>query len=78
MIALTYGREGDWVRNVMAAGECEVETRGVDLHLHNPQVVIDENQTLVPGPIRPILKAAGVTEFMRLTPAPLAREASDV
>ncbi len=28
VIALTYGALGDWVRNVLAAGGCEVETRG--------------------------------------------------
>lgn len=68
VIALTYGPEADWVRNVMAAGECEVETRGATLHLQDPQIVFDEKQTLVPGPVRPILKAAGVTGFMRLKP----------
>src|SRR3984885_5590155 len=29
LIALTYGRESEWVKNVMAAGGCQLETRGV-------------------------------------------------
>src|SRR6266487_5799983 len=29
LIALTYGRESEWVRNVFAAGGCQLETRGV-------------------------------------------------
>src|SRR6202049_320007 len=29
LIALTYGRESEWVRNVLAAGGCELETQGV-------------------------------------------------
>jgi len=29
LIALTYGRESEWVKNVLAAGGCELETRGV-------------------------------------------------
>jgi len=28
VIALTNGRQRDWVRNVMAAGGCDVKTRG--------------------------------------------------
>jgi deazaflavin-dependent oxidoreductase (nitroreductase family) len=27
LIALTYGRESEWVRNVIAAGGCKLETR---------------------------------------------------
>ena len=66
VIALTYGRDRDWVRNVMAAGGCDVETRGAALHLEDARIVTDASATLVPVPIRPILKAARVTEFMEL------------
>jgi hypothetical protein len=68
VIALTYGRDRDWVRNVLAAGGCEVETRGHLIHLAHPRIVIDKQRSLVPQPIRPILKAIGVTEFMELNP----------
>jgi len=66
VIALTYGRDRDWVRNVMAAGGCDVETRGAALHLEDPRIVTDVSASLVPVPIRPILRAARVTEFMQL------------
>jgi len=33
VIALTYGRESEWVKNVLAAGGCELETRGVRYQL---------------------------------------------
>jgi deazaflavin-dependent oxidoreductase (nitroreductase family) len=72
VIALTYGRERDWVRNVMAAGGCEVEIEGAALHLREPQIVADVSQTLVPCSVRPILRTIGVTEFMKLTPVPQA------
>jgi deazaflavin-dependent oxidoreductase (nitroreductase family) len=36
VFALTYGEEVQWVRNVRAAGECEIRTRGRDLRLENP------------------------------------------
>lgn len=66
VIALTYGRDRDWVRNVMAAGGCDVEARGAALHLEDPRIMTDVNATLVPVPIRPILRVARVTEFMEL------------
>jgi deazaflavin-dependent oxidoreductase (nitroreductase family) len=68
VIALTYGRETDWVRNVMTAGGCEVTTGGRTLSLQNPRIVIDEKGTLVPWPIRVILRGLNVTEFMMLSP----------
>jgi hypothetical protein len=36
LIALTYGRESQWVRNVLAAGKCELETQGVRYRLSAP------------------------------------------
>jgi deazaflavin-dependent oxidoreductase (nitroreductase family) len=66
VIALTYGPDRDWVRNVMAAGGCEVETRGRVLQLERPRILTDTRQTLVPGPVRPILRAIGVTDFLIL------------
>jgi deazaflavin-dependent oxidoreductase (nitroreductase family) len=33
LIALTYGRESEWVRNVVTAGACQLETRGVRYQL---------------------------------------------
>jgi len=66
VIALTYGRDRDWVRNVMAAGGCDVQTRGRPIHLEDPRIVSDPSGTRVPGAIRPILKAAQVTDFMEL------------
>ena len=40
-IALTYGRESGWVRNVLASGACELETRGVSYQLRAPVIVHD-------------------------------------
>ena len=66
VIALTYGRERDWVKNVLAAGGCEVETRGSSIALTDPRIVRDERQSRAPLAIRPILKALGVKEFLEL------------
>jgi deazaflavin-dependent oxidoreductase (nitroreductase family) len=69
VIALTYGRERDWVKNVLAAGGCDVETRGKTIHLTGPRIVRDERQSIVPAAIRPGLKAMNVIEFLELRPA---------
>ncbi|HYU92433.1 MAG TPA: nitroreductase family deazaflavin-dependent oxidoreductase [Actinomycetota bacterium] len=65
-IALTYGRDRDWVRNVMAARGCEVQTRRRTIRLEGPRIVTDSRGIPVPAAIRPILKAFRVTEFMKL------------
>jgi deazaflavin-dependent oxidoreductase (nitroreductase family) len=67
VIALTYGKDTDWVRNVLAASGCELEIRGRHLRLTGPELVHDESRRLVPGPVRPILRLLGVTDFMQLS-----------
>ena len=66
VIALTYGSDSQWVRNVLAAGAVDIETRGRRLHLVAPEVVHDAQRSLVPGPVRPILGLARVSDFMLL------------
>ena len=70
VIALTYGADSQWVRNVLAAGAVDVETRGRRLQLVGPQVVHDPGRSLVPEPIRPILRLVRVSDFLVLHPAP--------
>jgi deazaflavin-dependent oxidoreductase (nitroreductase family) len=70
VIALTYGADSQWVRNVLAAGAVDVETRGRRIHLVEPEVVHDDRQSLVPAPVRPMLRAANVSDFMLLRRAP--------
>src|SRR4029077_17303611 len=41
LIALTYGRDSEWVRNVVAAGRCELATGGVRYQLSAPTIVHD-------------------------------------
>ena len=65
-IALTYGAEAEWVKNVLAAGGCELITRGRRHRLVAPEVVLDDRQRLAPAAIRPFLHFMRVTEFVRL------------
>jgi deazaflavin-dependent oxidoreductase (nitroreductase family) len=64
VIALTYGVESDWVQNVLAAGGCELVTRGH--RLAASAIVHDERRRLVPPPVRPVLRLLRVADFLRL------------
>lgn len=70
IIALTYGAQVQWLRNIRAAGGCEVETRGRTLELTNPEVFVDPTRHLMPQPVRFLLGLMHVTEFLRLHPRP--------
>ncbi|BCO67615.1 nitroreductase family deazaflavin-dependent oxidoreductase [Mycobacterium intracellulare] len=67
VIALTYGPETDWVRNVLAAGGCELQTRRRRYQLGAPVVFRDEDATDMPAFIRFMLrKVIKAPEFLRL------------
>ncbi len=67
LIALTYGRESEWVRNVLSAGGCQLETRRVLYQLSAPTVVHDPTRGTFPLPVRMILGLIGADDFMRLS-----------
>ena len=66
VIALTYGRDSQWVKNVLAAGEFDVVTRGKRIHLHDPRVVQDAR---VPRPVRLALRALDVHDYVVARPS---------
>jgi deazaflavin-dependent oxidoreductase (nitroreductase family) len=66
VIALIYGADSQWVRNVLAAGGADIETRGRRLHLVGPETVRDPSRSLVPKPVRVPLGLLNVDEFMVL------------
>jgi deazaflavin-dependent oxidoreductase (nitroreductase family) len=67
LVALTYGPNSDWVKNVMAAHECVLETRGRRVRLIDPTMVHDESRREVPAPVRVVLGMLAVNDFLRLT-----------
>jgi deazaflavin-dependent oxidoreductase (nitroreductase family) len=75
-IALTYGVESDWVQNVLAAGGCDLVTRGHRHRVTAPAIVHDESRRLVPAPVRPALRLLRVGDFLRLEQAgsPLSQQ----
>jgi hypothetical protein len=73
VIALTYGRDVDWVRNVMAEGGCGLIHRGRVFELVRPRVVpLGDVAQDIPNTIRGILRLLGVTQALRLAPVPPA------
>ena len=66
MFALTYGSEVNWVRNVLAAGRCEIRTRGRDVRLIEPELLVDPAGRLMPVVVRMFLRFNRVTEYLRL------------
>ena len=68
VFALTYGRDSDWVRNVLAAGGCEIETRRRMVVLTDPEVFTDTRRRSVPPPVRRVLSALDVDDFLAMTP----------
>ena len=66
VIALTYGPEAEWVRNVLASGGCTLETRGRTLRLTRPRLFRDERRRSVPLPVRLVLGVLGVINFLGL------------
>jgi deazaflavin-dependent oxidoreductase (nitroreductase family) len=63
-IALTYGARTDWVRNVLAAGQCTLITRGRRLAVTAPRIVRDESRSRVPPPVRAVLRLLDVDAFL--------------
>jgi deazaflavin-dependent oxidoreductase (nitroreductase family) len=66
VVALTYGPDSEWVRNVLAAGGCGLETRGRTLRLSRPRLVRDERRSSVPAPVRLVLALLRVDHFLDL------------
>jgi deazaflavin-dependent oxidoreductase (nitroreductase family) len=66
VMSLPYGSDSDWVKNVLAAGGCDLMTRGHRVHLVSPDVFIDNEQDEIPAFLRVALKRVNATEFIAL------------
>jgi deazaflavin-dependent oxidoreductase (nitroreductase family) len=66
IVALTYGRESEWVRNVLANGGCTLVTRGQSIPLTQPKLIHDTSRQTVPGHVRPMLGLLKVNDFLEL------------
>lgn len=72
VLALTYGPDTDWVKNVLAAGGCELRTRGRAIRLVSPHLFHDEVRRTIRPLERQVLRVLGVADFLSLKTAPAA------
>lgn len=72
VFALTYGPGTDWVKNVLAAGGCELLTRGHRVRLIAPRVYRDDDREGIRPVERRALGLLGVADFLE------ARREADV
>jgi len=69
IIALTYGRNSEWVRNVLARNGCELETTNRKLRLFEPRIFHDQQRQKMPVLVRHFLGLLNVSDFLELTVA---------
>jgi deazaflavin-dependent oxidoreductase (nitroreductase family) len=64
---LTYGSDVQWVKNVLVAGVCSIETRGRVVELIEPELITDPELRPAPPHVRFIeRRIAGVTQYLRM------------
>ncbi len=70
VVALTYGRDVDWLKNVLSAGGCRFIHQGRTIDLAGPRILHLQNSRAVPRPIKNLLGAIGVSEVVHLEGRP--------
>jgi len=66
VMALTYGSEVQWLRNVIAAGGGRLQSRGRWVEVTDPRRYRDASRSSVPWLVRPMLALLRVTEFVEM------------
>ena len=77
VLALTYGPDTDWVKNVLAAGGCELWTRGRAIRLTSTRLFHDEARRDIRPLERQVLRVIGVADFLSLKTAPAVAPPAD-
>jgi deazaflavin-dependent oxidoreductase (nitroreductase family) len=66
---LTYGSEAHWVKNILAAGSCTLETRRRIVDLVEPELVTDPELRPAPAVARFIeRRLVGATQYLQMRP----------
>jgi deazaflavin-dependent oxidoreductase (nitroreductase family) len=69
VVALTYGPDVQWLRNIEAAGECRMLIRGRWLRMVEPRRFHDPSRATMPPPVRWFLALLDVDRFVELRQA---------
>jgi deazaflavin-dependent oxidoreductase (nitroreductase family) len=66
-VFLTYGSDVQWVKNVLAAGSCSIETRGQVVELVEPELITDPDLPPAPPHVRFVeRRIAGATQYLQM------------
>ncbi len=63
-IALTYGRDSEWVKNALNHGAVRLVAMRREHELSEPEIVTDPHRQHVPGPERWVLAMMRVSDFI--------------
>jgi deazaflavin-dependent oxidoreductase (nitroreductase family) len=74
VFALTYGPDVQWVKNVLAAGEADLQVGSRHISLSHPELFADPSRHLVPLPVRFFLGVMRVHWFLRMSAPPVPLE----
>jgi deazaflavin-dependent oxidoreductase (nitroreductase family) len=67
---LTYGSDVQWVKNILAARSCSIETRGRVVELVEPELVTDPELRPAPPHVRFVeRRIAGAYQYLRMRAA---------
>jgi len=66
VMALTYGTDVQWLRNVLAAGGGRLQSRGRWVDVTEPRQFRDASRSSVPWPVRPVLAVLRVRDFVEV------------
>jgi hypothetical protein len=66
-IALTYSSQCECAKNVLAAGGCELQTRGKEYQFSTPNSVRDPTRRRFPVLVRVVLRLVGADEYIELS-----------
>ena len=79
VMAMTYGPDTDWAKNMVAAGGATAIARGGRrIDLVQPRIVHDPSRRLVPLPGRPALIAIRAADFLVCKVSPAVPEIPDI
>jgi len=71
VVALTYGKDVDWLHNIQAQGSCSLVYRGQRITLDDPRLVPgDTVAAALPGVVRFMLRVTNVTDYLTLRRSP--------
>ena len=66
LIALTYGPDVEWLKNLQASGRGQLETLGQTWVVSEPRVFHDERRAAMPQPVRFFLGLIKAHDFVEL------------